>query len=400
MNFEQALKLIVQHRDRSKARDAQYKAIDQKRQHRHRAIREERSNRWRLHHNQQRFAHQTQLAEQRSMADIQRDQYRADQEQQQKEADEQQQIQQLNAEIDAIENNPGLSEEEKRDLTWRLRQKKMGLTPSSPPDQPNYPPEKGIGMNWKEDSGEFWPPGHPNEGQPIYVWYTRDNRHQVSVVRHERDEWHKKDNERKKTDAQTAKEDREAREEKRANWERKGTDALTALLTHPDTTPEEREEIQWILEQREKEDAKNAASNNKKDAADAKKADADRTKKIEREAKRYAVREVARQKQLWKNGWIVEDGRERPRRKYRKGDNPPPGSGVGDWVDEDEPDWNSIKEILQIEKEEELEMEYESEQPEEMPRRHDPDRHVSPLTGEVVSSEVPTNPDTGMLEIV
>lgn len=389
MNFEQALKLIVQHRDRSKARDAQYKAIDQQRQHRHRAIREERGNRWRLQHNQQRFAHQTQLAEQRSLADIQRDQYRADQEQQQKEAGEQQQIQNINAEIDAIENNPGISEEQKRDLTYRLRQKKMGLTPSSPPDQPNYPPEKGIGMTWMEETEDVWPPGHPREGGRIRVWYTRDNRHQVQKIRHEGDEWHKQDNERKKTDAQTATEEREARAEKRANWERKGTDSLTALLTHPDTTPEEREEIQWILEQREKEDAKNDAANNKKDAAEVKKEDQLARKNIKAEAKKKAKKEVREMRRNWDAG-KDDDGND---------------------LDKDEdgkplkkqPRWPDIEADLTEQYEDEAMLQYENEQaeqPEEMARRYDPDRYVSPLAGEVVSSEVPTNPDTGMLEIV
>jgi hypothetical protein len=389
MNFEQALKLIVHHRDRNKARDAQYKAVAQKRQHRHSAIREERNNRWRLHHNQQRFAHQSQLADQRSLADTQRDQYRADQEQQQKEADEQQQIQNINTEIDAIENNPGISEEQKRDLTYRLRQKKLGLTPSSPPDQPNYPPEKGIGMTWMEETDDVWPPGHPREGQRIRVWYTRDNRHQVDQVRHEGDEWHKQQNERKQTDAQTAKEEREAREEKRANWEKKGTDALTALLTHRDTTPEEREEIQWILEQREKADKKDQDALDKTTAADDKKEDQLARKNIKAEAKKKAKREVREMRRNWDAG-KDDDGNELDK-------------------DEDgkplkkEPRWSDIEADLTEQYEDDAMLEYENEQqapPTNMPSQYNPNRQVSPLTGGVVSSEVPTNSDTGMLEIV
>ena len=391
MNFEDALQLIVMHRDRNKARDAHYKAIEQRREHRHRVRREERNNRWRAQHNVQRFAHQSQLAEQRDLAQMQRDQFNADQERQAQEAEEQRMISNINAEIEAIENNPGITEEEKRDLTWRLKQKKMGLTPSSPPDQPNYPPEKGIGMTWMDETDDVWPEGHPRAGQKIRVWYTRDNRHQVKQVRHEGDEWHNQQREDKKVQAQVDKEEREARQEKRDNWERQSTESLEGLRDHPETTSEEREEIEWILEQRYKQEDKDQADADKKAEADAKKADADRKKEIEREAKRYAVREVARQKQLWKKGWMVEDGRERPRRKYRKGDNIPPGSKVGDWVDEDEPDWNSIKEILQIEKEEELEMEYEEES--------DSVDVASVGPAQPSGGEVPVNSETGMYEI-
>ena len=110
MNFEDALQLIVMHRDRNKARDAHYKAIEQRREHRHRAMREERNNQLRAQHNVQRFSHQSQLAEQRDLAQMQRDQFNADQERQSQEAEEQRMIDNINAEIEAIQNNPGITE--------------------------------------------------------------------------------------------------------------------------------------------------------------------------------------------------------------------------------------------------------------------------------------------------
>jgi len=397
MNFEQALKLIVQHKDRAKARDAHYKAIEGHRDHRRRSQRDERNNQWRVRHNQQRFAHQSQLAEQRDIAQMQRDQYQADQERQNQEAEERRMIDNINSEIDAIENNPGISEEEKRDLTYRLRQKKMGLTPSSPPDQPNYPPEKGIGMTWMEETEDVWPPGHPREGQKIKVWYTRDNRHQVSVVRHEGDKWHEQEDARKKTDAQTAKEEREARQEKRDNWEKKSTDALTALLTHRDTTAEEREEIQWILEQRKKDDKKEQDTINKSNANEAKKADADRERKFERKASSKARSQVQAMKARWR----------------QTGEIPNFGSGVfvGEegfiyekvivGKDEDkkdyEPDWKEVYETLKEIEMNNLEDAYEAEEEEEYG-----EQASQPFPGDtqMASSEIPTNPETGMLEIV